>query len=428
MPDPNYVSEIEREDGTLLTIKDAEARAVIDGMNPTLQQILQGVNDIKNGIGDTKSIIDAILSGEALVPQVRFLDYDGAVVKTYTAEEFATLTKLPDNPTHTGLTPQGWNWSLADAKTYVASYGKLNIGQMYVTSDGKTRLYFTVTKNNLSVDLYLNLVSDTELDIDWGDGSEHTTWSSNDGDSSKSHEYASAGRYVIAVTTVTGGFTLSTALSNIYKIEIGNDVTSIGGSAFSDCSTLSSITIPDGVTSIGSGAFQSCYSLSGITIPDSVTSIDGGAFADCYSLSSITIPDSVTSIDGGAFFECYSLSSITIPNSVTSISDNAFTNCYSLSSIVIPDSVTSIGDSAFSDCRSLSSITIPDSVTSIGGSAFADCRSLSSITFESSTPPSLDSDIGIPNICIIRVPQGSLSTYTSAENYPDPSDYIYEEY
>jgi hypothetical protein len=30
--------------------------------------------------------------------------------------------------------------------------------------------------------------------------------------------------------------------------------------------------------------------------------------------------------------------------------------------------------------------------------------------------------------CIIRVPQGSLSAYTSAENYPDPSEYIYKEY
>ena len=103
MPDPNYLSEIEREDGTVLTIRDAEAHAAIDGMDPVLQQILSGVNDIKNGIGDTKSIIDAILSGEAPVPQVRFLDYDGTVVETYTAKEFATLTELPENPTHEGL-------------------------------------------------------------------------------------------------------------------------------------------------------------------------------------------------------------------------------------------------------------------------------------------------------------------------------------
>jgi hypothetical protein len=67
-------------------------------------------------------------------------------------------------------------------------------------------------------------------------------------------------------------------------------------------------------------------------------------------------------------------------------------------------------------------------VTSIGGAAFFGCDALTSITFESTTPPELDSDLELPKTCVIRVPQGSLSTYTSAENYPDPTDYIYEEY
>ena len=57
MADPNYVSEIEREDGTILTIKDAEARAAIGDMDTTLQQILQGVNDIKGSIGDVGEIV-----------------------------------------------------------------------------------------------------------------------------------------------------------------------------------------------------------------------------------------------------------------------------------------------------------------------------------------------------------------------------------
>lgn len=51
MPDPNYLSEIEREDGTILTIRDAEAHDEIDEMNPVLQEILQGVNDIKRSLG-----------------------------------------------------------------------------------------------------------------------------------------------------------------------------------------------------------------------------------------------------------------------------------------------------------------------------------------------------------------------------------------
>ena len=546
MPDPNYVSEIEREDGTLLTIKDAEARAAIGDMNPTLQQILSGVNDIKTGIGDTKSIIDAILSGEAPVPQVRFLDYDGTVVETYSAKEFATLTELPENPTHEGLTGQGWNWSLADAKAYVAKYSSLDIGQMYVTSDGKTKIYISLPEGRTSPILKLYLNANSELDIDWGDGSTHSTFTSTTaGYKSERHEYSTSGDYVIAIAVTTGGFELrssSTSVSSILwngnnnanspdkaynnaikKMEIGDGVTSIGNFAFQNftslssitipdtvtsigtnvfrnctslssitipssvtsidsgvfsycsslssitipssvtsignntfyqCYSLSSITIPDNVTSIGNAAFQGCSSLSSVTIPSSVTSIDSSAFTYCSSLSSITIPDSVTSIGNSAFYQCYSLSSVTIPDSVTNIGVGAFSYCTSLSSVTIPNTVTSIGNSAFDDCTSLSSVTIPDSVTNIGTEAFRNCSSLSSVTipdsvtsigggafqncsymsyikFESTTPPTVSNSnvwSGVSTSTKILVPTGTLETYKSATNYPNPSTYTYEEY
>lgn len=47
MPDPNYVSEIEREDGTVLTIKDAEAR--------------QAISDIEQTIGDINAVLEEVL-------------------------------------------------------------------------------------------------------------------------------------------------------------------------------------------------------------------------------------------------------------------------------------------------------------------------------------------------------------------------------
>ena len=157
---------------------------------------------------------------------------------------------------------------------------------------------------------------------------------------------------------------------------IPNSVTSIGNSAFRDCSSLTSVTIPDSVTTIGEYAFCHCSSLTSITIPDSVTTIGNETFYNCDGLTSITIPDSVTEIGEGVFKYCSNLTSATIPDSVTSIGEKAFYGCSSLTSITIPDSVTTIGNYAFYYCSSLTSVTIPDSVTMIGERAFYDCDSL----------------------------------------------------
>ena len=214
--------------------------------------------------------------------------------------------------------------------------------------------------------------------------------------------------------TSIGGFAFYDCTS-LTSVTIPDSVTSIGANAFFDCTSLTSVTVPDSVTSIGVGAFASCTSLTGIwvaesnshyssdasgvlfnkdkttlvqcpgafaayTIPNSVTSIGDVAFSFCTSLASVTIPDSVTSIGRHAFQYCTSLTSVTIPNGVTSIGDSAFSYCASLTSVTIPDSVTSIGWSAFAGCTSLTSVTIPDSVTSIGSLAFSGCTSLTSVT------------------------------------------------
>ena len=169
-------------------------------------------------------------------------------------------------------------------------------------------------------------------------------------------------------------------MSVLASITIPNSVTSIGGGAFSGCSSLTSVTIPNSVTSIGTYAFQGCSSLSSVTIPNNVTSIEAGAFSGCSSLTSVTIPNGVTSIGGTAFSGCSSLTSVTIPNSVTSIGTSAFRGCSSLTSITLPDSIKNIKYWTFESCSSLTSITIPNSVTYIDYNAFRGCSSLTSVT------------------------------------------------
>ena len=50
-------------------------------------------------------------------------------------------------------------------------------------------------------------------------------------------------------------------------------VTSIGSSAFYDCTGLTSIEIPNRVTSIGKSAFSDCPGLTSVTLPNSLITI-----------------------------------------------------------------------------------------------------------------------------------------------------------
>lgn len=135
-------------------------------------------------------------------------------------------------------------------------------------------------------------------------------------------------------------------------------------------------------------------SISNYKIPDNVTSIRGSAFAYCDSLTSITIPDSVTHIDWRAFEGCQSLEMVIIPDSVTSIGHSVFHSCSSLKKVVIPDSVTSIDDSTFYNCSSLTSVVIPNSVTSIDADAFSFCESLKEINFKGTKEEAIKLGIG----------------------------------
>ena len=78
-------------------------------------------------------------------------------------------------------------------------------------------------------------------------------------------------------------------LKDIVRVDVGNTVTSIGQSLFSDCTTLEEVNIPNSMTNIGDYAFKGCSNLTIVTIPDSVETIGWSAFKGCVNLKRVIL-------------------------------------------------------------------------------------------------------------------------------------------
>lgn len=215
--------------------------------------------------------------------EVNFIDYDGTVLYAYTVSEAAALTELPPLPSHAGFICQGWNWSLDDIKALGRS---VVVGAMYITDDGKTRLYITIPPNSMAgrpparsdVPLYISQTVANGVTIDWGDGSPTETLDGT-GNVNTTHHYDEAGDYVITLEPGEG-CELGLGSGSISYCVMG----SVGNNGLVYCNMLQKGEIGRGVTSIGNSAFQSCYSLASITIPDGITSIGTYAFSTCYGV------------------------------------------------------------------------------------------------------------------------------------------------
>ena len=228
--------------------------------------------------------------------------------------------------------------------------------------------------------------------------------------------------------------------SNITTFTFGEEVESIPDSLCFGMNKLTSITIPNSVTSIGESAFDECTGLTSVmwnakncnnynfgsnittfTFGKEVEFIPDSLCSGMNKLTSITIPNNVTNIGERAFYGCTSVTSILIPQKVNKIGSMAFAACPSRTSIrvdsgnstydsrnncngivekstnklivgckttVIPNDVKCIGDYAFyGGASSLTSITIPASVESIGEYAFGECPRLYDIYSYANRPP-----------------------------------------
>lgn len=340
--------------------------------------------------------------------QINFIDYDGTLLHSYSKEEFSQLTDLPENPSHTGLTSQGWNWTKQQITAQITALpdSPVWIGQMYITTSGKTEIDVTLQDPDLSP--YLILAVNGTVIVDWGDGSSTDTVTGTSLTSSifTQHVYSSEGSYTISIEVSSGSFTFfndnasSTALlglmsgrratvvyaKNVNSIRLGSGITSFMDSGLCRVIGLETITIPSSVTSIGTYTFSNCWKLKSITLPSTLTSITDHAFYECHVLESVSLPGGLTSILGaGAFNNCYALESVTIPYGVTGdISTALFYNCFVLKSVAFPNGITSIGGNAFYNCYAIKSVIFSNNMTSMGTYIFNNCYALESVVLPSS--------------------------------------------
>ena len=217
--------------------------------------------------------------------------------------------------------------------------------------------------------------------------------------------------YLFGTSSYTGGQSVtqyySSSSNKTYYIPSSlRSVAVTGGNlnygAFYGCSMLTSITIGNGVTSIGESAFYNCSGLAGtLTIPSSVTNIGSKAFYGCSGLTSVGNCEGVTSIGSDAFYGCSGLTSVYYSRNIDKWCGITFGNPKSnplyyahnlyqsygfefysslVTSCVFGTSVTEIKPYAFYGATCLTYVSIPSWVTSIGESAFSGCSGLTEMT------------------------------------------------
>lgn len=231
------------------------------------------------------------------------------------------------------------------------------------------------------------------------------------------------------VTTIAdNAFNSDNKITNnkLTSIALGNNLTTIGKTAFKSCTKLTSITNTENLTTIGEGAFENCTALTDFELSGKVSIIEKKVFSNCKALASINLTGvlavyenafvncgltanqftvtgsqglanigptafmgcalntielstALTKLDIGAFTQSY-LTSISIPSTITKITTNVFDGCSKLASVTLSSGLTEISSHAFRNCAVLDNLVLPNTLTKIDAEAFYSCGALSSIT------------------------------------------------
>ncbi len=197
-------------------------------------------------------------------------------------------------------------------------------------------------------------------------------------------------------------------------------VTTLGESAFDNCSSLSSVIVSRKLTSVGvnvfrdtewlnsqtdefvfigndilikwngsgsivevpygttviTGAFEGKIQIEEVRLPETIRMIGQYAFRDASNLRSVNIPPYVERIAYGAFQNCGSLTTVNLPVTIKDIAGSAFRNCTHLTRFTFPPQITTINANVLANCPALTEVLIPRSVKTINENAFANSPSV----------------------------------------------------
>ena len=313
---------------------------------------------------------------------INFWDYDGTLLYSWTLAELATKTELPSLPSHDGLVCQGWNWTLADIKD---AGRELDIGALYITDDGKTRIYVDVDTETWD-DFVLNYWQSTRnaTTVDWGDG---TTPETKNADSwiEHRHTYASSGSYVITMS-VKEGTTMQLGAGGASRFLIANGETDMGR-----CAMLAKVEIGERMTRVTERAFYAAVRLKSVSVPSSVLFEPWRTFEQAANIRAVTVSFSSEIIQ--SFYQCTNLRAIASTKGTTHSPGYVITNtavrqinfdmsdaynAQALERVHIKAVNGQVGD--FSSCRFLLEVTIPADATTFVAAAFQGNYALRRVT------------------------------------------------
>lgn len=183
--------------------------------------------------------------------------------------------------------------------------------------------------------------------------------------------------------------------AQLRSVKFGKKCKTLSYNAFYECENLVDIDLSS-LETIGIQCFYNCSSLKEAHLGENIKSIGRSAFGNCTSLETITfdaIPESIHSTfnygtpdynerENGLYTICdgkillsknpykLSITEYTVPDGVETVSGYCFNQIGGLKTVYFPDSVKNLSDDCFYNANNLDEISIPSGIEYFGKNCF----------------------------------------------------------